>query len=115
MSNADTALDRLKRMTAWQDTPCLTTDELQSLLDQFAVADADALTPADVDWVPTYNLRAAARQGWKLKMGKAAELQSTDLDGDRMSANQIFDHCERMMKRYSGTASPSMSGNVEDE
>lgn len=108
MSNADKPLDRLKRMTAWEDTPCLSSDELQSLLDQYAIADSDGLTPADEEWVPTYDLRAAARQGWKLKMGKAAELQSTDLDGDRMSANQIFDHCERMMKRYAGTASPVM-------
>lgn len=102
-------------MTAWQDTPSLSNDELQSLLDQFSLADSDGYTLADAEWVPTYDLRAAARQGWKLKMGKAAELQSTDLDGDRMSANQIFDHCERMMQRYSGTASPSMSANVEDE
>lgn len=115
MSNADKALDRLKRMTAWEDTPCLSSDELQSLLDQFAMVDSDGLVLGDAEWIPTHNLRAAARQGWKLKMGKAAELQSTDLDGDRMSANQIFDHCERMMKRYSGTASPSVSANVESE
>jgi hypothetical protein len=105
----DTALDRLKRMTAWDQVPTLTSDDLQSLLDRFARVDAAGLAPSEDDWVPTYDFRAAARSGWKLKMGKAAELQSTDLDGNRMSAHQVFEHCREMVKQYSGTASPVTS------
>ncbi len=111
---ADTPLDRLKRMTAWESVPTLSTDDLQSLLERYALNDADGNAPSSEDWTPTYNFRAAARAGWKLKMGKAAELQSTDLDGDRMSAHQIFYHCEAMVKQYSGTASPVMT-NVATE
>lgn len=112
---ADKPLDILKRMTAWTSTPTLSADELESLLEQYSIADVEGAAVSDEDWVPTYNLRAAARQGWILKMGKAAELQSTDLDGDRMSADQVFDHCERMVRRYSGTASPLMSANASTE
>lgn len=104
-----TAKTRLKAMTAWETTPALTDGEIDDLLVQFSLPDADGLAPDDVEWTPTYNLRAAAAEGWRWKAGRAAELQSTDLDGDRMSANQIFDHCERMIKVYSrGTASPAI-------
>lgn len=111
---ADSALDKLKRMTAWLSTPTLSGDELQGLLDDYAVIDSEGIDPTDEDWIPTYNLRAAARQGWVLKMGKAADLISTDLDGDRMSADQIFEHCERMVRKYSGTASPVIGTTVSE-
>lgn len=109
-----TALDRLKRMTAWDTVPTLSADDLEDLLAGHLVADADGNLPGADGYTNTYNLRAAAREGWTIKMGRAAELQSTDLDGDRMSANQIFDHCERMIRRYAGTGSPTMATSVKE-
>lgn len=104
---AYTALDQLKKMTAWASEPTLSSDDLEMLLGRFKRTDSDGRLPMDVEWTPTYNLRAAAAEGWRWKAGKASELQSTDLDGDRMSADQIFEHCQRMIFRYStGTASP---------
>ena len=103
-----TALDRLKRMTAWASEPTLSSDDLELLLDQFSTQDVNGVSPGGVDWIPTYNLRSAAAEGWRWKAAKASELQSTDLDGDRMSANQIFDHCQKMIKTYSTTASFSV-------
>jgi hypothetical protein len=110
----ETPLDRLKRMTAWDTVPTLSPDELDALLASSALADGDGNAPSDDGWTPTYAFRSAARGGWALKMGKAAELQSTDLDGDRMSANQVFDHCERMVKRYSSTGSPVMRTSITE-
>jgi hypothetical protein len=98
---------RLKAMTAWDQEPTLSESEIDALLDQFAIADSDGLTSEDEDWVPTYNMRAAAREGWSWKMGRSADQVSTDLDGDRMSANQLFDHCAAMVKKYGGT--PTMN------
>jgi hypothetical protein len=96
-------------MTAWDREPTLSTDELEELLEQFRTTDTNGLAPGEDGWEPTYNFRAAAAEGWRWKAGRAAELQSTDLDGDRMSANQIFDHCQEMIKIYSrGTASVSV-------
>jgi hypothetical protein len=100
---------RLKTMTAWDQTPKLTDGEIDDLLVRFSKTDADGLDPDHEDWTPTYNLRAAAKEGWSIKMGRAAELQSTDLDGDRLSANQVFDHCQAMVKRYSLAASPTLT------
>jgi hypothetical protein len=100
-----TAADRLKRMTAWANEPTLSQEEIDELLVMFSKADADGYVPSDGDWTPTYNLRAAAAEGWRFKAAKASELISSDLDGDRMSANQLFEHCQRMIKTYAASAS----------
>lgn len=111
-----TAIETLGRMVAASAVPRLTPADLQALLDLFPKEDPDGYEPTDPLWTPTYNLRAAAREGWKWKMAMASELQSTDLDGDRMSANQIFEHCERMVRQYAGTASPvTQSVGAEEE
>ncbi|MCC6328992.1 MAG: hypothetical protein IT174_10780 [Acidobacteria bacterium] len=103
--------EQLKRMTAAAAEPVLANDEIESLLAMFAVVDADGLKPTDPEWRPTYRLKAAAAEGWRWKAAKAAELISSDLDGDRMSAHQVFYHCQDMVKIYSrGTATTSMSG-----
>lgn len=98
--------ERLKLFTAWLTEPQLVQSEITEILALHQVTDSSGVDPGGSGYVDTYNFRAAVREGWKLKRAKAAEMQSTDLDGDRMSANQIFEHCDRMVQRYSGTASP---------
>ena len=96
-------------MTAWSSEPVLSEQEIDALLNQFSLADAGGLTKADAQWVPTYNLRAAANEGWTWKMGRCADQVSSDLDGDRMSSNQLFDHCAAMVKKYSTATSVRMT------
>lgn len=109
-----TPLDRIRRMTAWDCEPALTANEVNALLEQFSLEDADGLAPGDDGWTPTYNYRAAAAEGWRWKMAKASAMISSDLDGDRMSANQIFLHCERMVKRYGAVTSVSVGPVYSD-
>ncbi len=94
-------------MVAWDQEPLLSEPEIDVLLDMFAIADSDGLIKTDNGWVPSYNFRAAAKEGWTWKAGRCADQVSTDLDGDRMSANQLFDHCQVMINRYKGT--PTMN------
>lgn len=96
-------------MTAWAVEPALTEGEIDALLTQYSITDADGNIPSSEDWTPTYNLRAAAREGWTWKMGRCTDLVSTDLDGDRMSSNQAFEHCKAMVAKYAGAASPQMT------
>lgn len=98
------ALEILKLYTAWQAEPQLSEPELEVLLERFAIADPDGLPPGDTNWTPTYNLNGAAAEGWRWKAARASELHSSDLDGDRMSADQVFEHCMRMVKLYSRSA-----------
>lgn len=107
-----TAIDRLRAMTAAGSQPTLSEDDLADLLARFSMVDSAGLPPDDASWTPTYDLRAAAREGWRLKAARAAELISTDLDGDRMSANQIFEHCQAMIRSFSSPRSV-MYGSTE--
>jgi hypothetical protein len=100
-----TAIDRLRAMTAAGSQPTLSEDDLADLLARFSVVDSAGLPPGDSNWTPTYDMRAAAREGWRLKAARAVELISTDLDGDRMSANQIFEHCQAMIRSFSSARS----------
>lgn len=99
------AFTKLSLMTAACAEPKLSNDELETLLGMFAKTDAAGNAPADAGWTPTYKLRAAAAEGWRWKAAKASELISSDLDGDRMSANQLFEHCQRMVRSYSSSGS----------
>jgi hypothetical protein len=99
------AIDRLRAMTAAGSQPKLSEEDLTDLLARFSIADSAGRPPSDPAWVATYDLRAAAREGWRLKAAKAAELISTDLDGDRLSANQLFEHCQAMIRSFSSPRS----------
>lgn len=107
-----TAKTRLKAMTAWDKEPLLTDGEIDDLLLQFRTTDANGVKPGGTGYVNTYNLRAAAYQGWQIKMGRATDLISSDLDGDRLSANQVFEHCERMARKYAPSGSPSIPSST---
>lgn len=107
-----TAEDKLKRMTAWDTVPTLSQQEITDLLAVFATADSTGLLPSEVGWVPTYRLRAAAAEGWRWKAARASDQISSDLDGDRMSANQLFEHCQRMIKTYASAGSVSIPGGA---
>lgn len=96
-----TNLQKLNRMTASDSEPVLTEGDLEQLLADHSRPDAEGRLPADLNWAPTYDLNAAAAEGWRWKAARAGELTAVDLDGTKLSAEQIFDHCERMISIYS--------------
>jgi hypothetical protein len=95
------AYQKLSRMVAADSEPKLAPADLEMLLASAARADADGRLPSAPEWIPTYDLNRAAAEGWRWKAAKASELVSVDLDGERLSSNQIFEHCERMARMYS--------------
>ena len=103
------ASEKLQRMVAADAEPKLAAGDIVILLEMFATKDAAGRGPSDEDWTPTYKLRAAAAEGWRWKAAKASELISSDLDGDRMSANQLFEHCQRMIRSYSSAGSAEIT------
>lgn len=107
------AFDRLKQMVAFESEPKLTPTEVEGLLEQYARKDKNGNSPSLAEWIPTYDLNGAAAEGWRLKMGKASELISVDLDGERMSSNQVFEHCERMSRMYSRRRNATVSTSAK--
>lgn len=52
-------------------------------------------------WTPTYNLKAAAAEGWRLKAGKVASHYAISADGASAQRQQMYEHCLRMAEQFS--------------
>jgi hypothetical protein len=102
MPDIETFKNRLKRMTAWESEPALADEDVDELLAIYAKADMSDNTPDpdNEDWSPSFDLNAAAAEGWRWKAAKASEMIAADLDGAKLSAEQLFEHCERMIGIY---------------
>lgn len=97
-------LTRLTTMTAAESEPALSAIELDELVRLARRADTSGREIDDDDWTPTYDLNAAAAIGWTWKAGKAASDVTFNTDGQGFSMSHLFDHCERMAKRYASRA-----------
>lgn len=93
-------LNKLKQLTAWDAEPTLTEDELTELLAATALEDAAGLAPLHEEWTPTYDLNAAASQGWLIKAARAAALVDEPTAG--VVTSKIFDNCRAMARIYAG-------------
>lgn len=105
----ESALDRLKRLSAWDKTPALTSDDLEAILAGHATVDANSVKPDEDGWIPTYRINKAIAEAWDMKAGLAAEFVSTDMNDTRLSSNQVFEQCERMARRYRNRGSATFS------
>jgi len=102
------ATTRLKRMVAW-DTPPMALSEqaVDELIEIAKTTDrvgghprlADDTT-ANPSWLPTWDLRKAAVEGWRWKAATVAHLHDFKSDGTVYSAAQLLDQCNKMIKLY---------------
>ena len=104
----ETPKDRLKKMTAWSTTPELSDGEIDELLEQGSVADAEGNSPESEEWEPTYDLAAAAAAGWLIKAGRAASTTETEPDSVNV-ASRVFENCMRMSHEYSRKRSTTVN------
>ena len=65
-------LEELKRLTDWETAPALTEDDLEASLAAAALEDINGLAPLHEEWIPTYELNAAAAHAWLIKAARAA-------------------------------------------
>lgn len=93
--------NRLKLLTQWDSPPGLTQDEIDALVVMAQRADADGNAPSSDDWAPTYALRAAAAEGWRMKAGKASSQFAFSEDGQSFQPQQVIEHCLKMAAHYS--------------
>ncbi len=107
----ETALDKLKKMTAWENDPALTEDELEDLFAAASLRDHEGNPPGSEEWEPTYDLNKAAAEGWQIKAARAAALVEVDPPESGLFTSKVFDNCRAMARLYSGkrAACPSVS------
>lgn len=82
-------IQRLRRMVAEPDDSTYTDTDLQGYVSRYPLLDADGLDPLDEDWVPTYDLHAAAADVWEEKAAAVAADFNFAADGARFDRSQI--------------------------
>lgn len=98
------AREKIARMVEATSEPVLTEDDLDDLVDAAARADADGRYRDDASWEPTWDLNAAAAEGWARKASKAANSFNFAEDGQRFDRSQIYAHCAAQQKVYADKA-----------
>lgn len=107
-----TAWDRLSSMVAKVSDPVLDDLEVSDLLSFARRPDSDGLLPDDANWTGTYDLNAAAAEGWRWKAAKAAGQFAFSSDGQTFNRNQIYEACLAMADRYSKRVVGSIPYNL---
>lgn len=95
-----TARVRLERMVASDQIPALTGTEVDDLIELAKRPDSDGVAINDPDWTPTWDLGAAAAEGWRWKAAKVAGHFDFGADGSNLSKSQVMDHCLRMAEVF---------------
>lgn len=108
----------LAKKVAASEEPTLTTADLDALLELGARPDGEGRAPSEAGWVATYDLDAAALEGWLWKAGRAAPAFGVQLDdGQRAERHQVHAHCLQMAenhrRRLSGSA--RLTSRLADE
>lgn len=96
----EVALILLGEKVAATSRPVITQVALGALLDAYAAQDGAGRAPSDAEWVGTYNLNAAAAEGWRMKAGKVAGDFNFSADNASYSKADVLAHCLEMETKY---------------
>lgn len=94
------ALILLGEKVAATSRPVLSPEAVGALLDSYASQDGSGRAPTNDDWDPTYDLNAAAAEGWRMKAGKVAGDFNFSADNASYSKADVLAHCLEMQTKY---------------
>jgi len=94
------ALVRLKNMTAATVRPVLDAETLTALLASFAIQDRWGARVQDEGWEPTWDLNAAAAEGWRWKAAAVAADFTFSADDGSFSKGEVMAKCLAMAEQY---------------
>jgi hypothetical protein len=100
------ARDQLAEMVAATTEPTLDSGELDSLLALAQRPDDEGRLPDDGEWEPTWDLNAAAAEGWRRKAGKAAPVGNRQVDNQRIELQGVYAHCLSQAEAYAQLVAP---------
>jgi hypothetical protein len=90
----------LESMTAWDQIPALTTEQVDSLMILSQRSDPYGLTPADNGYSPTWDLNAGAAEGWRWKAASVSGSFDFVTDSQRFDRSQMAAMCLTMSAEY---------------
>lgn len=96
----EVALTLLSDKVASTSRPTLDATTVGALLDAYPMRDTDGRAPTDDGWVGTWDLNAAAAEGWRMKAGKVAGDFNFSADGASYSKADVLAHCLEMESKY---------------
>lgn len=105
ISAAD-AVDELRIMVAASSHPVLDDTRLLRILYNARRPDSDRKNPNEDGWSSTYDLDAAAAEGWRIKAGEVAGDYTFQSDDSKLDRSDVIKHCLAMEKTYLLKASP---------
>lgn len=113
MQRAD-AYQLIARMVQSDQEPTLDTTALNALVSYAQRVDVFGLPPSDTSWTPTYDLNAAAAEGWRWKAGSAAGQYDWTSTLQAFKPSQVATMCLAQAKAYAAKvgAAASMPGDT---
>lgn len=96
----EVALGILTDRVAAASRPVLSAETLNRVLDQWRTPDAEGRPASDDAWDPSFDLNAAAAEGWRLKAAAVAGDFSFSADGASYSKADVLAHCLEMETKY---------------
>ena len=117
-SNEADAFFQLKMKVAFDSFPELSLGELGVIFDSWRLVDRNGVAPGEDGWEPTYNMNAAAAEGWRVKAGKVSDQFRVQGDSQMFAREQVHRHCKAMADIYEkrangqGFASIRSQGNL---
>ena len=100
---------RLRLMVAATSRPTLTDDDLDVVLDSARIRDSAGLWPTETGWDESWDLNAAAAEGWRIKAGQVAGDYTFTADDASYSRGDVLASMERMVSMYAAKVVGSTS------
>ena len=103
-----TARVRLSNMVAAASSPVLAAVDVDALLDSHAIPDSAGLLTTDVGYATTWDLNAAAAEGWRWKGAKVAGDYTFSADGASYDKGKVMANCLEMEAKYASLGHGTM-------
>lgn len=94
------AIELIESMVAYDSAPTLDDAQIELLAVRARRVDSDGLTPDDSGWTGTYDLNAAAAEGWRWKAAKVAGDFTFATDGQSFNRSDMVKACLEMSKTF---------------
>jgi hypothetical protein len=105
---------RLELLVLTDEDPELSADQLNDLVALARRPDPEGLVYGEDNWTPSWDLSAAAAEGWRRKAGLAAARFDFAEDGQTFQRAQIYAHCISQAAEYArkGMGAIPVSGST---
>jgi|SRR3990172_1282612 len=109
MAATELEVSRLRRMVAEPTATTYSDISLRGYIERFPLMDSDGNDPSETDdWIPTYDLNAAAAEIWQEKAALLSAKYDVSVDTSTFHRSQAHDNAQKMARYYAARRSVSV-------